>query len=247
MQENNPIRLRRSPNNSPTQSVTEMEYTHEEMQEQPRKYIDNKHVKYILSTLLHITIQISYFSLFEPILYFNYISVVEKEAFFHEINTITKYEDIYTDSELIRQQEFYSLFIQFLRYDNVHIDNTYYRLESSANEAKHDRITERGELQRIAYTFTICSWVATILYSIIFKLLYRKKAIFKYYIDHMIYIVFIGVYEIWLFRNVILKYLPWTKEELEFYLFKCFWSKTVQYYPELECMQDNITVTCSTY
>jgi len=249
MQENNPIQIRRSPPNSPTQSTSEMEYqfTPQVVQEHPRKYIDNKWVKYIMSTLLHITIQISYFSLFEPVLYFNYISIVEKNAFFHEINTITKYDDIYVDSNLIRQQQFYSMFIQFLDYENIYINEMYNHLQHDAYHASEHRLTVKDDLQTTAYTFTVISWTITILYTILFKLLYRKKSIIKYYTDHMIYIVFIGVYEIWLFRNVILKYLPWTKEELEFYLFKCFWNKTLQFYPELQCMQNNITITCSTF
>jgi len=204
----------------------------------------HKRTKFLLSMIMHLLIQISFISLLEPLLFFNYISKIEKNIFYHELHSISTSNEVYTDSEIIRNEIFYSYMIQYLQDQNIYIDPFYNNLLQSASQELHQLENTRNYLKYKAYHFTIISWCSMFVYLLLFKYLYPKKKIIKYFSHHIILIFMIGLYEIWLFTNIILKYVPWSKAEIELYIFKCFWANTISYYPELKCMENNVTITC---
>ena len=53
------------------------------------------------------------------------------------------------------------------------------------------------------------------------------------------------MYEIWFFTTIVINYLPWTKEEILFYVFQCIWLQYIEKFPELKETQHNVTMTCS--
>ena len=225
------------------------EEKHEEITQETNEttyhiFFYDKRTKFVLSMIMHLLIQISFISLLEPLLFFNYISKVEKDIFYHELHSISSSNEVYTDSEIIRNEIFYSYMIQYLQDQNIYIDPFYNNLVQSASQELHQLEHTRNQLEYKAYHFTIISWCSMFIYLLLFKYLYPKKKIIKYFSHHIILILMIGLYEIWLFTNIILKYVPWSKAEIELYLFKCFWAKTTSYYPELKCMENNVTITC---
>ena len=212
--------------------------------EDKHTFINDNRTKFFLSMLMHLFIQISFISLLEPLLFFNYISNVEKDMFYNELSSLSTSNEIYTDSDIIRNEIFYSYMIQYIEDNNIYIDPFYNNLELLSQQELDNLSHTKNKLQYKAYHFTIISWCLMFIYLPFFKYLYPKKKIIKYFSHHIILIMMIGLYEIWLFKNIILKYVPWSKAEIELYIFKCFWAKTMSYYPELECMENNVTISC---
>ena len=201
-------------------------------------------VKFFLSTIGHISIQIAFLSLLEPLLYFNYIIVVEKDIFYQQLSSISDYSFIYTDSQIIRNEPFYPLLIDFLHFEKIYVDRFYDDLTQSSLDKIDSRKKLFNKLQQLSYTFTFTAWIIMISYMSLMKYIYPKKKLIKYFSHHIILIFFIGLYELWFFQNVILNYIPWSKEEIELYLFQCFWEQTTEHYPEIASLQDNVTISC---
>lgn len=239
-----PVRNQLSRNNFSNDSLANICEDDEISENSVHNFFYDYRIKYIFSIIAHISIQISYLSLLEPILYFNYIVGVEKELIYDQLSTITDYDIIFQDSNEVRNERFYPLLIQFIDYENIYIDGFYNQLQDSAQDEIDRRDKLRDKLQNTAFSFTIGSWIIMIVYLSIFKYLYPKKKITKYLVNHIIFIICIGLYELWFFRNIIINYIPWSKDEIELYLFNCFWDSALNHYPELQIMENNVTITC---
>ena len=239
-----PVRNQLSRNNFSNDSLANICEDDEISENSVHNFFYDYRIKYIFSIIAHISIQISYLSLLEPILYFNYIVGVEKELIYDQLSTITDYDIIFQDSNEVRNEPFYPLLIQFIDYENIYIDGFYNQLQDSAQDEIDRRDKLRDKLQNTAFSFTIGSWIIMIVYLSVFKYLYPKKKITKYLVNHIIFIICIGLYELWFFRNIIINYIPWSKDEIELYLFNCFWDSAVNHYPELQIMENNVTITC---
>jgi len=211
------------------------------------KFYKNKFIKSFMIILNHILIQLSLISLLEPILYFNFILNIEEQLFYDQIEEIDNQliNKVIPDdlSNSIRNQPFYNLFIQFLIYEKRYIDNTYNKLYDNSISANSDNEKLLNKLFNKSLNLSIIIMSITFCYTIMIKYLYNKK-ISKMLVHHLCFIIFIGLYEIWFFLNVVSQYFPWNTEELIFDIFKCSWYHLTNKYPELESLEKNVTITC---
>ena len=93
------------------------------------KDTENKYkcIEAFMELILHICVHLTLLSLLEPILFFNYVIGMEKDLFFDQIKSLV---DLLTHhfkddkAQEIRSENFYTLFIEFLKYEDASIDNT---------------------------------------------------------------------------------------------------------------------------
>lgn len=212
----------------------------------PEKKITS-YLEYALKFVLHILIHITLLSLAEPLLYFDYIAIIEKRVFFDQLKKFVKNIDpiFQSNNEEIRSALFYSLMVEYFKYENV--DNSNY-LNELQLQAEYDKIVNEknnDELERKSFELFYILLGCTCFYYIMFQYLYRRKYfIFKILLKHLGLILFIGLYEIWFFQNVIIKYQPWSQNEITYYLMTCFSYHFLKFYPELDFTFNNTNLTC---
>ncbi len=214
------------------------------------KDIENKYkcIEAFMELLLHICVHLTLLSLLEPILFFNYVIGMEKDLFFDQIKSLV---DLLThhfkdeEAQEVRSENFYTLFIEFLKYEDVSIDNTIedMREESDVMASKNDKFNDK--LHDKAFLFFYIMLSVTCSYYFIFQLIFKKKYLFfKVVGKHLALMVFVSLYEVWFFLNIIYKYRPWAIEEMTLFITECFYDRLFKYYPELEFMEQNVTATC---
>lgn len=209
-------------------------------------FIKNKKVKSILILINHVLLQVSLISLLEPILYFNYILQIEEELFYNELDKIDNQLINIIPIDLtnnIRSQTFYTAFINFLLYENRNIDDTYNQLHYKAVRSNSLASKSLNKLLDKALRLSFIIISITIVYTIFIKYIYNKKIV-KMLLHHIIFMLFIGLYELWFFINIASKYFPWNKDDIIFHIFKCSWSYLSDRYPELDSFEKNVTITC---
>ena len=205
------------------------------------------YTEYILKFGLHICIHISLLSILEPLLFFSYIIVIEKKMFFNQFKHFVENMDplMSSNNAEIRNEQFYQLAIQFLKTEHASADEYFEGLRITSEQDKELTEQNNAELEQKAFHFFFVVLAITSCYYIMFQYYYRRKLfIFKILIKHLGLMIFIGLYEIWFFQSVILKYKPWTESEITYYLMQCFASHVYNYYPELRFTLTNETVTC---
>ena len=196
---------------------------------------------------LHILFHLSFLSILEPLLFFNYIIVIENELFLQQFNHFTENLDplLENNNEYIRNQEYYDIFIEALHKEDVCIDNYFEELRIDAENANKHNTVINDKLETKAFTFFYITITVTILYYIIFQYFYRKKnLLLKMILKHVGLMTFIFIYELWFFNTIILKYLMISQEELTYYLMQCIVSKFYAAYPELSFTLRNETISC---
>ena len=205
------------------------------------------YTEYILKFILHICIHITLLSILEPLLFFEYIVKIEKSMFFSQLKHFMNNIDstISKDSTEIRSEDFYTLFIEYLKYYNINVDNYLFELRT---EAENDSllITENNNnLEKKSFTFFFIMLSVTITYYIAFQCYYKRKLFFfKILMKHIGLMIFIGLYELWFFQNIILNYKAWAGSEITYFLMQCLFTHIYKYYPELLITLKNETVTC---
>jgi len=205
------------------------------------------YTEYFFKFGLHICIHITFLSILEPILFFTYIIVIEKKKFFDQFKHFVENVDpIFSSKNVeIRGQPFYTLAIEFFKTEHVSADEYFANLRITAEEDKLLTEQRNAFLEKQAFLFFFILLSFTSVYYAIFQYYYRRKLfIFKILMKHIGLMVFIGIYEIWFFLTVILKYKPWSESEITYYLMQCFASHLYQYYPELNFSLKNETVSC---
>lgn len=205
------------------------------------------YTEYFFKFGLHICIHISFLSILEPILFFTYIIVIEKKKFFDQFkHFVENIDPIFSSkNEEIRSQPFYDLAIQSFKYENVSADEYFTNLRTTAQQDKHITEQRNSYLEKQAFLFFFILLSFTSVYYAIFQYYYRRNLfILKILMKHIGLMAFIGMYEIWFFQTVILKYKPWSESEITYYLMQCFASHLYQYYPELKFSLKNETVSC---
>jgi hypothetical protein len=205
------------------------------------------YTEYTLKFILHICIHITLLSLLEPILYFNYIVVIEKQVFFNQLKKFLKNIEpiIKNNNQEIRNADFYNPMIEFFKYEQL--DNSKY-FDDLEQQAQADQIIindDNENLENISFRFFYILFACTCLYYIAFQYLYKRKYfIFKILLKHLGLILFIGVYEIWFFQNVVIKYVPWSESQITYYIMKCAAYDFLKYYPEFKFSFENTELTC---
>ena len=203
-------------------------------------------IKSIIILINHVLIQLSFLSILEPLLFFNYIITMEEDLFYDQVDSISKQiDDIVSEemSQSIRSQPFYDPFIDFLVYEKAYIDGTFHIMEESAEQANASASEILTELKQKALHMAIIINIITLLFTSFVKIIY-KKSVSKMIIHHLTLILFIGLFEIWFFTEIASKYFPWSSEEILFHLFQCFWINTTEKFPEFQRLQHNVTFIC---
>lgn len=214
------------------------------------KDIKNKYkfIEAFMELILHICVHLTLLSLLEPILFFNYVIGMEKELFFDQIKSLVNFLTHYfkhDKAQEIRSETFFTLFIEFLKYEDVSIDNTIEDLRQNSDVKADQNDEYNDKLHDKAFMFFYIMLTITCSYYFIFQLIFRKKFLFfKVVGKHLALMIFVSLYEVWFFLNIIYKYRPWAIEEMTLFITECFFNRLFKYYPELEFMEQNVTATC---
>ena len=244
-----PYKLSRSVlhENFSTDSLNTIQKKHEKMIIYiSEKKTKNTFIRRVSILLNHVLIQLSFLSILEPLLFFNYIIGLEEVMFYEQLDNITEQtQNIISDdtAKNTRDTYFYDALITFIMYEHQDIDGTYNRLKETADNANDEAMQLLSSLKYQALKMALILNIVTFFYTIIVKYIY-KKSIIKMIIHHLTLIFFIGLFEIWFFTTIGSKYFPWSSDEIYFHLFQCFWVHTTDKFPELKGLEHNVTITC---
>jgi hypothetical protein len=244
-----PYKLSRSVlhENFSTDSLNTIQKKHEKMIIYiSEKKTKNTFIRRVSILLNHVLIQLSFLSILEPLLFFNYIIGLEEVMFYEQLDNITEQtQNIISDdtAKNARDTYFYDALITFIMYEHQDIDGTYNRLKETADNANDEAMQLLSSLKYQALKMALILNIVTFFYTIIVKYIY-KKSIIKMVIHHLTLIFFIGLFEIWFFTTIGSKYFPWSSDEIYFHLFQCFWVHTTDKFPELKGLEHNVTITC---
>lgn len=165
-------------------------------------------IKTPLTTLaLHINIHINFLSLLEPSFYFVYASNLEKKILINKIN---------------------DLFFMLFNYIEIYITKNpetknYIKNQVLFYKNKYDKESElvRQEKNNFNKTLIIQSFTPFYITSVLLTALiivakkYTKINIRYIYLEHIILMFFIGIYEYWFFKNIIINYKAITDTEIK--------------------------------
>ncbi len=201
----------------------------------------NKVLKYALKLILHALIHISMLSLLETLFFFLFAAPTEEDFFIDQLENVVVLKDLHEND--VRNEEIYKLL--FEAYDGYYIDNYYLRLKENA--LKQGKINDEinDDLFNKALFFVYISSGITVVYYVLYQYIYRKKHfIYKILLEHLFLVVFIGLYELWFFINIVINYKFLSEEELVYYIFSCYWGKVRMHYPEISKFEKNVSITC---
>ena len=203
--------------------------------------------KNISRIIIHVFLHISLLSILEPLFYFLYVVKMEQDLFFNQlkilINTIVEDLNINVITSILSNSYITSTIIDIYG-NNIYVDEYFNHLKIEYESSIDENNNNRQKLERKAYTFSAISFLCTILYFIFHQCLYKEKYLFwKVFMEHIILVLFIGLYEYWFFNNIILNYSPWTDAEITYYIVTCTWSGASRVIPILNNFVKNVT-TC---
>jgi len=174
----------------------------------------NNYIRIPMHLLLHILL----LSIFEILLFFNYVVVMEKNAF---INKVEEYFKHYNNN--INIDPFLIPYIN----TELNSDETmewYDTIESNNYNSIDQYNNYNNQLLKSSWhgTFVLTGFfILYILVTFMFYKLSLKKLIF----EHVILISLIGIYEYWFFINIILPYKIISSDELNYIMASCFFKK----------------------
>lgn len=168
---------------------------------------------------LHLVLHIIFLSIFEISLYFHYITNIENQVF---MDRIENYIDKIQISNKINNPNI----VYALNYElNTAYAYSYYNnLEFYNDQSIKYRNNFNTELEHNSYIVTYILAGVFIFYTLFTIFRYRLNLI-KLISEHVILIFCIGLYEIWFFYNVILKYKLLDSDEINFKVISCLLKK----------------------
>jgi hypothetical protein len=203
---------------------------------------NNKVLKYGLKLILHALIHISMLSLLETLFFFYYAAPTEKDFLLDQLDSAIVSFDMHEDE--LRGEFLYKYLTE--NNDGSYIDNYYTGLKTDAMDSKRMNDNINNELYNSALFFVyICSGTTVVYYGM-YQYIYRKKHfIFKIVFEHLFLIMFIGLYELWFFKNIVINYKFMSEDELVYYIFSCYWDSVRNNYPELVNFEKNVSIVCN--
>lgn len=203
---------------------------------------------YIIKVIFHIMFHITLLSTLEPIFFFNYAIPMERELFYDQVGELTTYHGETFDThnaQSIRTQPFYTVFIEFLQYENTNTDPTLSSMKDASSIARSKNNDYNDELEYIGYTFPVVMGSITFSYYITVQYVFRYKNFGTQVLgEHISLMIFVAAYEFWFFTNIILKYRPFTTEEIMELITNCMLVRIYEHYPEMQVMEHNVTAVC---
>ena len=156
---------------------------------------------------LHINVHLNFLSLLEPTFYFLYASNLEKKILISKIN---------------------DLFFMLINYVKVYITHNpdtknYIKKQVLIYKNKYDKESylSKQEKNNFNKNLIIQSFIPFYITSVLLVGLillakkYTKINIKNIYLEHLILMFFIGIYEYWIFKNIIINYKAITDTEIK--------------------------------
>lgn len=192
-------------------------------------YLSKKY-EYLITFPLHICLHILLLSICETILFFSYISNIESDALMNKISQFLKI----LNNEIL-SYDFVTFSYNLNNEDLINYEN---KLYNSYKEEEKERKSNNNDLLYKSY---ICSIVICCIFILYYLVLYLscvirryKISIYKIILEHLILILFIGIFEYWFFNNIILRYISITNAELLYVSFNCLMKTLNEKEPNLK-------------
>lgn len=159
---------------------------------------------------LHINIHLNFLSLLEPLFYFLYASELEKYILVEKLNDLFK-TVIYFINSYIYKNPTAKDYIKnkILEYKQKYQKDVKNDIEEKNNYNHHLVI-------RSFIPFYITSVI--LVFLIVLTKKYMKINITNIYLEHLILMFFIGLYEYWIFKDIIMNYRTITDSEIKMLL-----------------------------
>lgn len=203
------------------------------------KTCKNKKETNLVIVPIHLLLHVILLSIFEIVLYFNYITTIENKVFYNKVKDfikhimLTNYINDPTTAQIIN----YEL--------NTDYTNEYlYDIQNDYDESIERRNNYNYKLEKSSYTITYVLSSLFILYisCTIYKFKLHLPKIFS---EHIALMICIALYEIWFFYNIILKYKLVETEELSYIFISCLLKKINE--SPLININNTIINSCSIY
>ena len=199
--------------------------------------------KKVLTLTFQVLLHITLLSLLEPLFFFEYANKIETKVFTDQLSKYFK-NDIFSNKFDIKKDKiFYPLLIKKLRDNQESFLQNYLEIEREGRDGFLDRMHNNFLLETEAYQmFGILFVTMFIMFFLtyIFEKL-RYKIIF---LEHFFLIFFIGLYEYWFFKNILLKFVPLSTEEINKMFFTCFFNQLSKIYEEVKYLTGGNTIQC---
>jgi hypothetical protein len=195
------------------------EEINEELNDDNKKCCENKKKNNYVIIPLHLILHIILLSIFEIVLYFHFITKIENQVF---LNKVEDYLKDFNINNRINEP----IISQILNYElNSQDANQYYdSIKNNYEVSLNKRNLFNEKLEKESYLITYILIGVFILYTCLTIFKYKLN-IKKLIVEHLILIICIGLYEIWFFFNVILKYKLIDSDEINYTIISCLLKK----------------------
>jgi len=200
-------------------TTNSIEIDNDENVENKKTCFKNRKKNNLIIVPLHLILHIILLSIFEIILYFHYITKIENKVFYdkieHYINNVNF--DNRLNNPLIANTINFEL-------NSDSSKNYLYNLKELNDNSISDRNDYNSNLEQKSYFITYILSGIFIFYILInvFKFELKLK---KLIAEHVVLLSCIGLYEIWFFYNVILKYKLIDSDEINYIVTSCLLKK----------------------
>lgn len=192
-----------------------------------RFFKKDKKEYFILTIIVHLLFHILLLSVLESIFFFKYASVIETQTYINNLGNslkeIKKYDIEQSFTIYDSDYKKIKLNITDLYYDNYNDDsiNDYFiNLKRKAEIGKLDRITNNNNLYH--KSFNACYTLGSVFLVFLLFVKYNFKLDFKkLLVEHILFMLGIGLYEYWFFSNIVIKFSPLSSEETNYFISSC--------------------------
>ena len=207
------------------------------------KFLKGRKKNYFVNILSQVSLHILLLSIFETLLFFIFISDIEFTIFMQKI---AEYLNIVSNT----QEDFY--------YDGVGQEGLYYVVNNELNspemydyierlEEKYyhslERRDEYNDRLRDKMIFVTFMLLITFIGIVMLTFTKYKISLPKLFFEHILLLIFIAVYEIWFFLNIVLNYKSITSDELNYIFVTCILKNTDNNNDQIN-IDRNITSQC---
>ena len=192
-----------------------------------RFFKKDKKEYFILTIIVHLLFHILLLSVLESIFFFKYASIIETQTYINNLGNslkeIKKYDIEQSFTIYDSDYKKIKLNITNLYYDNYNddsIDNYFIDLKRKSEVGKIDRIINNTKLYH--KSFNACYMLGSIFVIFLLFVKYNFKLDFrKLLVEHILFMLGIGLYEYWFFSNIVIKFNPLSSEETNYLISSC--------------------------
>jgi len=186
---------------------------------------------------LHLTLHLLLLSIFEPIFFFSYASKIEQAVFMNQVSSYFKNVNNniqptdfsfnvtlipYGFNNTIIKEKIKDEILEFQKENKKNTKNEFNNILLKAEEGKQKREAKETALKEEAGSFALWFGVlfgfGAFLNIFVFRIFWIKLIF-----EHIVLIIGIGLYELWFFKNVLLKYEPLSPAEIDLILAPCLY------------------------